>query len=83
MAQAGGLTRQGAVADAYETARLSAELHDEHGWPGKCPWDGLHDLLAAVEARDVQCLALEQADDEDFGNLRRGAWRSTSESGPC
>lgn len=66
------------IKDAYEMARLKAELHGEPGWPKRCPWETLKDLLAAVKARDAEYRALEQAGDADFANLRRSPWKSRS-----
>jgi hypothetical protein len=62
---------------AYKHAIVVAELHGECGWPKRCPWKTLEDLLAAVEARNAQYLALERAGDADFGGLRRAPWKPT------
>lgn len=69
---------QARIKRIYRNVRLRAELHGQHGWPKKCPWKRLKDLLAAVDARNAQYLALERARDADFENLRRAPWKSTS-----
>jgi Domain of unknown function DUF29 len=66
------------IRSAYRPARLRAELHGEHGWPKRCPWKGLDDLLAAVKARNAEYIALERAGDADFANLHRAPWKSIS-----
>jgi hypothetical protein len=66
------------IRSAYRLARLSAELHGEHGWPKRCPWKGPDDLLAAVKARNVDYIVLERAGDADLADLRRASWKSTS-----
>ncbi len=59
---------------AYRTAILTARLHGESGWPKRCPWRSLEELLDAVDARDEQYRALERTGDTDFWNMRRAPW---------